>query len=108
MGRHYYYNKKYLKEGVVLKHFDRNIFESIVDRVIVGGYDDKGERDPYLLTFVYRTGENRVIACERYRLPRRSICSNEKNEELCSNADDETEQLCSNCVEDRGRVRGAV
>ena len=29
---------------------------SIVEKVIVGGYDDDGNADPSMITFVYKTG----------------------------------------------------
>ena len=31
-------------------------FESIVEKVIAGGYDDEGNADPSMITFVYKTG----------------------------------------------------
>ena len=31
-------------------------FESIIEKVIVGGYDENGEKDPYKITFIYKTG----------------------------------------------------
>jgi len=34
----------------------RHIFESIVEKVIVGGYDSDGNKDPYMIVFVYKTG----------------------------------------------------
>lgn len=37
------------------KEFDRQVFESIVDYIIVGGYDDNGNCDPAMITFIYRT-----------------------------------------------------
>lgn len=41
-----------------LEKFDRFIFESIVEKVIVGGYDINGDIDPYLITFVLKIGKN--------------------------------------------------
>ena len=37
-----------------LTPFDRHIFESIVEKVIVGGYDSNGNKDPYMIVFVYK------------------------------------------------------
>ena len=48
--------RKLLSEAPILKEFDRNVFESIVEKVIVGGYDDEGNADPSMITFVYKTG----------------------------------------------------
>ncbi len=41
-----------------LQEFDRFIFESITEKVIVGGYDINGDIDPYLITFVLKIGKN--------------------------------------------------
>ena len=48
--------RKMLTEAPVLKKFDRHVFESIVEKVIVGGYDEAGNADPSMITFVYKTG----------------------------------------------------
>ena len=45
-----------LEQNEVLDTFDRRIFESIVEKVIVGGYDSNGNKDPYMIVFVYKTG----------------------------------------------------
>jgi len=44
-----------------MSEFDRHIFESLIDKVIVGGDNEDGEVDPYKLTFIYKTGlDNRI------------------------------------------------
>lgn len=48
--------RKDLEASDTIKEFDRQVFESIVDYVIVGGYDEEGNADPSMITFVYRTG----------------------------------------------------
>lgn len=48
--------KKALTDNAVLEKFDRGVFESIVEKVIVGGIDDEGNIDPYKVTFIYKTG----------------------------------------------------
>ena len=44
--------KKTLEQNEFLTEFDRYVFESIVEKVIVGGYDEEGNIDPALLVFV--------------------------------------------------------
>ncbi|MDO4976344.1 MAG: recombinase family protein [Eubacteriales bacterium] len=41
----------------VLDEFDRLVFESIVEKVIVGGEDENGNVDPFKLTFVFKTND---------------------------------------------------
>jgi site-specific DNA recombinase len=48
--------REYLKDAQPLKKFDCQVFESIVEKVIIGGYDDSGNADPLKITFVYKTG----------------------------------------------------
>lgn len=50
-----------LEQEKILDEFDRVVFESIIDRVIVGGYDEDGTPDPYKLTFVLKGNQQSVI-----------------------------------------------
>ena len=43
-----------LENENALDEFDRVVFESIVEKVIVGGYDAEGNPTPYKLTFVLK------------------------------------------------------
>ena len=45
-----------LSEGGVMTVFDRDIFDRMIDKVIVGGLNENGEKDPYKLTFIFKTG----------------------------------------------------
>ena len=45
-----------LMDAPILKEFDSQVFESIVENVIIGGYDGNGNADPSMITFVYKTG----------------------------------------------------
>ena len=46
--------KKVLSDGNILEEFDRVVFESIVDKVIVGETNDDGTVNPFKLTFVMK------------------------------------------------------
>ena len=48
--------RKVLSNGKTMTTFDPVIFEKMVERVLVGGTDDEGKKDPYKLTFVFYTG----------------------------------------------------
>ena len=45
-----------LKNNQILEEFDRHVFESIIEKVIIGGIDKDGNKDPYMITFIYKTG----------------------------------------------------
>ncbi len=67
--------RKMLSEAPVLKEFDRKVFESIVEKVIVGGYDEAGNADPYMITFVYKTGFEDKKNGDDFKPPRRNAAS---------------------------------
>ena len=50
-----------LKQENILDEFDRVVLESIIDKVLVGGYDEEGNPDPYKLTFVLKGNQSKTI-----------------------------------------------
>jgi len=44
-----------------IQEFSESIFETCIKKIIVGGLDDKGNKDPYLLTFVFKSGFKPII-----------------------------------------------
>ena len=53
--------KKALAEGDILDEFDRVVFESIVEKVIVGETNEDGTVDSFKLTFVMKGNGNSVV-----------------------------------------------
>lgn len=56
-----------LKKADILDQFDRVVFESLVEKVIVGEQADDGTVDPYKLTFVLKGMDERSIPDARDR-----------------------------------------
>lgn len=58
-----------IAEADMLDKFDRVVFESIVEKVIVGDINEDGTVDPYKLTFVLKGMDDRIIpdAKSRYK-----------------------------------------
>ena len=50
--------RKTLENEDILDEFDRIVFESIVEKVIVGGYDENGNPSSYKLTFVLKCNQD--------------------------------------------------
>lgn len=73
--------RKVLSENDILPEFDRAVFESIIEKVIVGGYDEDGNEDPSMLSFVYKTGFSNTINSSKYRPQRKNAKENNK---LCT------------------------
>ena len=98
--------KKALSENEVLEEFDRGIFESIIEKVIVGGFDEDGNKDPYKITFIYKTGLKNEIGNAKERFDK-SKKMGDKTKELCSHIADELKGVCS-FVSDNTRGDGCV
>ena len=78
--------KKKLMNYQETMEFDREIFESVIEKVLVGGYNENGEIDPYRLVFVYKTGFE-----DTWRNPKNRIQKGRKSfhEKLPSNCNSE-------------------
>lgn len=87
--------RKTLEENEVLDTFDRYVFESIVEKVIVGGYDENGVKDPAMLTFIYKTGFKNNVNGSDYKPPRKNSKAAKNNIDLCSDTTHEDNALCS-------------
>ena len=89
--------RKVLEKNEVLVEFDRQVFESIIDKVIVGGYDDDGNKDPSMLTFVYKTGFTNSVDANNHKPPRKNHKKNKEQNEnkLSSYSPNEDEKMCS-------------
>lgn len=95
--------KKALSKNGVLEEFDRGIFESIIEKVIVGGYDEDGNKDPYKITFIYKTGFRNEIGNAKERFDK-SKSIGDKAKELCSHIVDEVKDVCSYVSDNTGGV----
>ena len=92
--------KKALSENQVLEEFDRGVFESIVEKVIVGGIDDEGNKDPYRITFIYKTGFKNSIDDTKAKFGPKNGKDGSK---LCSDNSQQSNNLCSNSSADTRR-----
>ena len=87
--------KKALSKNSVLEKFDRGIFESMIEKVIVGGYDEDGVKDPYKITFIFKIGFKKALnhTKEMFPVPR---VRRQGATQLCSNSDGESKSMCCN------------
>lgn len=100
--------KKTLEQNEVLSEFDRYVFESIVEKVIVGGYDEDGNKDPAQLTFVYKTGLKNNVDVSRFKPQRKNARGKHRTAELCSNDKNEVQSLHSHSSSDTCGGRGSA
>ena len=87
--------RKTLEQNEVLDTFDRYVFESIVEKVIVGGYDEDGNKDPSMLTFIYKTGFKNSVDGSNFKPPRKNSKAAKQRAGLCSHTTDEAKATCS-------------
>lgn len=87
--------RRTLEENEVLDTFDRYVFESIVEKVIVGGYDENGNKDPSMLTFIYKTGFKNSLDGTNFKPPRKNSKAAKQSAGLCSHTTDEAKSMCS-------------
>ena len=95
-----------LEQNEVLDTFDRHIFESIVEKVIVGGYDSNGNKDPYMIVFVYKTGFKNSVDGKNFKPLRKNSKENHSPAVLCSHASNEAESMCSDSSDDTPGIGG--
>jgi DNA invertase Pin-like site-specific DNA recombinase len=96
--------KKALNNDIKLVNFDRHIFESLIEKVIIGKTDENGAVDPYNITFIYKTGLDNTVNGEKYRLDGRKKDSNV----LPSNSTNEVTLLPPNRMDERYRSSSEV
>ncbi len=92
--------RKTLEQNNVLEEFDRYIFESIVEKVIVGGYDEEGRKDPAKLIFIYKTGFQSHMDGANFKPPRKNSKSAKQAAGLCSHPTDKADTTCSHHSDD--------
>ena len=92
--------KKTLEQNEVLDKFDRYVFESIVEKVIVGGLDENGNVDPAQLTFVYKTGLKNSVDGAKFKPQRKNARGRHRTAELCSHDSNEVDGMCSDSSND--------
>lgn len=85
--------RRILSKNEVIEEFDRKVFETIVEKVVIGGYNEEREKDPYKITFIYKTGFKDEIKNSKKRF-KKSKVSNEKIE-MYSNAKNDVNGVCS-------------
>lgn len=100
--------RKILEQEKGLNTFDRHVFESIIDKGIIGGVDKTGNDTPFKITFIYKTGVSNSLDENHFKPPRRNAKDKKKEtaNELCSNTINEVSELYPNDNHDTCGVCG--
>jgi len=59
--------KKALNGEVKIEEFKRPLFESLIEKIVIGRMDENGNPDPYHIKFVYKAGPNNTVDGLKYR-----------------------------------------
>ena len=89
--------KKLLESNKFLEEFDRAVFESIVDKIIIGGTNDEGEIDPAMITIIYKTGKKDSQDGRLFKSRRKNAKEVDEgtDNKLYPQSSDEVNNLCS-------------
>jgi hypothetical protein len=68
-----------LEKEEILDEFDRTVYESIIEKVIVGGYDEDGTPDPYKLTFILKGNQTGTVPHAKEQFKEKQKNSKEGN-----------------------------
>jgi len=76
--------RKFFDSNEPLTNFSKEVFESIVEKIILGGVDDNGNKDPHKLTFIFKTGLTPTISMKKKS--KKTIISDivDEGKDLCS------------------------
>uniref|UniRef100_UPI003F68FC94 recombinase family protein n=1 Tax=Streptococcus pluranimalium TaxID=82348 RepID=UPI003F68FC94 len=83
--------KTLLTDGSTLVEFDRAVFDSIVEKIIVGGVNSDGEIDPAMLTIIFKTGDFDNKNGKKFKSKRKN--AKKVSDELCPQSLNEAKNL---------------
>ncbi len=89
LGKRLEHFRKVLRTNELLPSFDRNVFESIVDKIIISTDADPENPNPYKLTFVYKTGFQNTVQSKMHKQIKKKSLKNEGSG-LCSHSPNHT------------------
>lgn len=83
--------KHLLSSQKILTEFDRTVFESIIEKIIVGGVNSDGEIDPAILTIIFKTGETQNKNGKKFKSKRKN--AKLEPDKLCPQNSDEDKKI---------------
>lgn len=98
--------KHLLSSQKMLTEFDRAVFESIVEKIIVGGVNSDGEIDPAMLTIIFKTGETQNKDGKQFKSKRKN--AKLETDKLCPQNSDEDKKLYSQGTDYTHRSCGII
>lgn len=72
--------RKIFESGKELTEFDPDVFKTVIEKVILGGLDADGIADPYMITFIFKTGLTSQVKGEKTARKKKD----KDGDEICS------------------------
>lgn len=85
--------RKIFESGKELTEFDPEVFKTVIEKVILGGYNQEDKPDPYIITFIFKTGLTSKVQGEK--VPRKK--KDKSADKECSH---QAGQACGECCLD--------
>ena len=70
--------EKIINEPTILTEFNREIFDTIVDKIVVGEVSETGEVKPNVIRFILRTGAEYKTITNNNRNKNVSLCTKDR------------------------------
>lgn len=83
--------RKVFDSNKPIKEFDRVVFESAVNKIILGGTDEEGNVDPYMITFIFNSGMSHSLKGKDVI----ELDTDKNDKEVCSYSELHTCGVCS-------------
>ncbi|MBC2259799.1 recombinase family protein [Listeria booriae] len=93
-----------LEQNQFLENFDRYVFESIIEKVLIGGVDEDGTVNPYKLTFIYKTGIFDEQDATKFKPARKNAKQNKQSDELSSQNSNNPKNVYTQLIDNTCRV----
>lgn len=92
--------RKVFDSNKPIKEFDRVVFESAVNKIILGGTDEEGNKDPYMITFIFNSGMSHSLKGKDVV----ELNTDKNDKKVCSYSNPDTCGKCSEAIQVKSRV----
>ena len=71
--------KTLFKDNEIMLEFDKDVFELMIEKVIIGEKEENGDINPRVITFILKSGNE--IKCEDSTNEKKSVVQNQENQQ---------------------------
>ena len=107
------YKIKLIKDNEIMPNFDKDVFELMIEKVIIGEKDSKGKINPRVITFILKSG-NEIKCEEDINSVTEKISENQNNKNQQSSYESSENYLqkmsepCGVCISATTKIRDVI